>query len=236
MMANGKTALAVIVSMGLTGCGDADVASVKRSGPSAPIEAEAPVVQGEQRTIVAFGDSLFAGYNVAKDDAYPAVLQNALRARGINAQVVNAGVSGDTSRAGLDRLNFILDAKPTPPDLFILELGGNDLLRGLSPSETRANLAAIIEEVQGRGIDIILFGLSAPPNLGAEYLKAFSDVFVSLSEEYDVPLVANWIESVADRPDLIQSDRIHPTEKGIARLVEATVDEVEAALPPPTES
>ena len=231
MKANGRTMIAAVVATALAACGEADEATIERSGPSAPIEAEAPLVQGEQRTIIAFGDSLFAGYNVPKDKAYPAMLQNALRARGIDARVVNAGVSGDTSRAGRDRLNFILDAQETPPDLFILELGGNDLLRGLSPVETRANLSVIIEEVQGRGIDIILFGLAAPPNLGADYLKEFSDVFASLSKEYSIPLVPNWVESVAQRPELIQSDRVHPTEDGIAQLVEATTDEVVQALP-----
>ncbi|MEW4447348.1 arylesterase [Qipengyuania sp. JC766] len=188
-------------------------------------------VSGERRTILAFGDSLFAGYNVPKADSYPADLETALRAQGIDARVVNAGVSGDTSAAGRQRFEFTLGSLEETPDLLILELGGNDLLRSIDPAETRANLAAIIEMAQNEGIDVLLLGMQAPPNVGPEFQSEFGAVYRSLAEEYGVALVPNWIAEVAARPELIQDDRVHPTVEGIDLLVQGTLDEVIAALP-----
>src|SRR3546814_3899757 len=119
---------------------------------------------GPQRRILAFGDSLFAGYGVGQDASYPAQLQNALRARGINAVIGNAGVSGDNSEAGLARLDFTPEEQKQAPDLVILALGGNDLLRGLSPEETSANLAAMIDELRGGTIAGRILGRRAPPH------------------------------------------------------------------------
>ncbi len=189
-------------------------------------------VAGPERHILAFGDSLFAGYGVGKDVSYPAKLEEALRASGINARVTNAGVSGDTSAVGRQRLAFTLDAQETKPDLFILELGGNDLLRGLSPAETRANLAAVLEELQQRDIPVLLMGMRAPPNYGAEYQRDFDALYGDLAREYDAKLVPFWLETIYQRPELFQSDRIHPTEQGLDALVTATVDDVQSALPP----
>ena len=200
------------------------------SGPADVAEPETPL-PGEERTILAFGNSLFAGYNVPADDSFPAQLERALRAERVNARVVNAGVSGDTSAAGRQRFEFTLNGQEETPDLLILELGGNDLLRGLDPAQTRANLAAMIETAQARDIPVLLFGMQAPPNVGPEFLREFSGLYASLAEEYGVALVPNWIEDVATQPELIQSDRIHPTVEGIALLVEGTREAVEDALP-----
>ena len=224
------------VCLALAGCGgEADTAEAPprettQAGQGAPIEADVPVM-GPERRILAFGDSLFAGYNVDASESYPARLQAALRARGVNASVANAGVSGDTSAAGRQRFEFTLDAQEETPDLLILELGGNDLLRGLSPDETRANLAAMIETAQARGIEVLLMGMQAPANMGPRFVRDFGAVYPSLAEEYGVDLIPFWVESVASRPDLIQDDRIHPTAEGIEVLVGDTVDEVLAALP-----
>ena len=113
----------------------------------------------------------------------------------------------------------------------MLELGGNDLLRGVNPAETRANLAAMIETAQSRGIDVLLMGMQAPPNVGPEFLAEFNGLYGSLAQEYDVKLVPNWLEEVAMQPELIQADRIHPTVEGIEVLVSDTASDVAAALP-----
>ncbi|MXP14633.1 arylesterase [Altererythrobacter confluentis] len=186
---------------------------------------------GSERQILAFGDSLFAGYNVDKGESYPARLEAALRARGINARVANAGVSGDTSAAGLQRLAFTLDAQKVQPELVILELGGNDLLRNLPPSETRANLAAMLDELARRKIPVLLMGMRAPPNLGADFVREFDGAYPALARQYGAALVPFFIEPVFDRPELIQPDRIHPTAEGIEVLVASTVGKVADALP-----
>lgn len=187
---------------------------------------------GPERRILAFGDSLFAGYNVPKADSYPAKLEVALRAQGINARVTNAGVSGDTSAAGLQRFEFTLDSMAEPPELLILGLGGNDLLRGLSPDETRSNLETMIRTAQDRGIDVLLMGIQAPPNMGAQFVQQFNGLYPALAEQYGTDIIPFWVEAVAGRPELIQQDRIHPTADGIEVLVAETLDEVVSALPP----
>ena len=193
--------------------------------------ADAQPVMGPERHVLAFGDSLFAGYNVAQEDSYPAKLQAALRARGINAKVTNAGVSGDTSAAGRQRLAFTLDAQDPKPDLVILELGGNDLLRGLSPEQTRENFVAMLDELKERQIPVLLMGMRAPPNYGPEYQKAFDDLYPALARQYGAALIPFWLESIYQDQSLFQQDRIHPTEEGIAQLVGATVEQVAGAIP-----
>lgn len=188
-------------------------------------------VMGERLDILAFGNSLFAGYGIGRENSYPAQLQAALRARGVNAQIANAGVSGDTTAAGLQRLNFTLDAQEQVPDLFILELGGNDLLRGLSPDETRSNLAAMLQELKQRKIPVLMMGMRAPPNYGPEYQAQFDALYADLAREYGAQLIPFWLEGIYQDQKLFQADRIHPTEEGIARLVETTVEQVAQALP-----
>ncbi len=228
---------APLLVLALAACGSEapdTVAAGAGSGdsPTANPQAGTPVpVEGPERRIVAFGDSLFAGYNVAKDDSYPAKLQDALRAAGINAVVANAGISGDTSSAGRQRLAFTLDAQEEKPDLFILELGGNDLLRGIEPDETRANFVAMLDELKAREIPVLLMGMRAPPNYGPEYQAEFDGMYGDLAREYGAALIPFWLEDVYQEPDLFQSDRIHPTEEGIDRLVAATLEQVSAALP-----
>lgn len=189
-------------------------------------------VMGPERVIIAFGDSLFAGYGLDPRDAYPEKLEGALRARGINADVVNAGVSGDTSAAGLNRLEFTLAAQDAPPALFILELGGNDLLRGLSPEETRKNLGKMLAVLREQKVPVLLMGMRAPPNYGPEYQARFDAIYRDLAKEYGATLIPFWLETIYRDPALFQSDRIHPTAEGIEQLVAATLPKVEGALPP----
>ena len=221
--------MAMMTSM-LAGCGS-EPAPAPSPTPTDMADATLPSITGPERHILAFGDSLFAGYGLADGESYPARLEVALRARGINARVSNAGVSGDTTQAGLQRLDFVLANEAQVPDLAIVELGGNDLLRQLPPAQTRANLQAILDKLDARGIPVLLMGLRAPPNLGAEYVAAFDAIYPDLAREHEAALVPFFLESVYNRPALVQPDRVHPTAEGIETMVAATVEAVAAAVP-----
>ncbi|AUX70389.1 carboxylesterase [Porphyrobacter sp. HT-58-2] len=220
--------------LALAACGDGAEDAVPAGGVAQDGQPALPAVpvMGPERRILAFGDSLFAGYGLDPSQSYPARLEAALRARGVNAKIANAGVSGDTTAAGLNRITFTLDAQQQAPDLFILELGGNDLLRGLSPEETRANLAQMLSVLRDRNVPVLLMGMRAPPNYGPEYQARFDAMYRDLAKEYGAALIPFWLEDIYREPELFQSDRIHPTAEGIERLVASTIAEVEGALPP----
>jgi acyl-CoA thioesterase-1 len=220
--------------LALAACGDAaeDAAPAAEIAEDGKPALPAIPVMGPERKIIAFGDSLFAGYNIDPRDSYPEKLENALRAKGMNADVINAGVSGDTSAAGLQRLEFTLAAQETPPALFILELGGNDLLRGLSPEETKANLGKMLTILRDQKVPVLIMGMRAPPNYGPEFQAEFDAIYRDLAKEYGAALIPFWLEDIYREPALFQADKIHPTADGIERLVASTLDEVEGALPP----
>ncbi|WP_369678919.1 arylesterase, partial [Novosphingobium sp. B 225] len=176
--------------------------------------------------MVALGDSLFAGYGLEPGQSYPAHLEKALRARGINAQIMNAGVSGDTTAGGLARLDFTLNSQKQPPALVLISLGGNDLLRGLPPEQTRANLDAILTKLDQRKIPAVLMGMLAPPNLGPEYRTRFDAIYPALAKQHKAALVPFFLQPVMGKPELIQQDHIHPTVQGIDLMVAATVEQV----------
>jgi acyl-CoA thioesterase-1 len=234
-----KRSWSIIVTMGaaalaLAACGDApadEAAPAVEIAEDGKAALPAIPVMGPERTIIAFGDSLFAGYGVDPRDAYPEKLENALRAKGINADVINAGVSGDTTAAGLGRLEFTLAAQETPPALFILELGGNDLLRGLSPDETRANLGKMLAILKAQKVPVLLMGMRAPPNYGPDYQAQFDANYRDLAQQYGADLIPFWLEDIYREPELFQADKIHPTADGIERLVASTIAQVEGALP-----
>ena len=223
--------LTLAAALGACGGSPTDEAAPRDAASEEGAAENAAPVAGPQQRILAFGNSLFAGYGVGVENSYPAKLEDALRARGVNAAVVNAGVSGDTTAAGRQRLAFTLDAQEEKPDLFILELGGNDMLRGFSPEQTRANFEAMLDELAARDIPVLLMGMRAPPNYGEDYQRDFDALYGELAEEYSARLIPFWLETIYQRPNLFQSDRIHPTEEGLDELVRATVDEVEEALP-----
>lgn len=225
--------LAVMLALLLAACGSDREAVPQESmtEEAAPVEMTARDVAGPELRILAFGDSLFAGYGVGERESYPAQLEAVLRGQGYNVRVTNAGVSGDTTAAGRQRIAFVLDSMPAKPDLAIVELGGNDLLRAIPPEETRENLAAILDELQKREIPILLMGMRAPPNLGVAYVREFDSIYPELARRYDAALVPFFLEAVYDKPELIQDDRIHPTAEGIDALVEATAGDVATALP-----
>ena len=221
-----------VIGLSLAACGGGtEDAVVPAEAQEQTVAAAEQEVAGPERRILAFGDSLFAGYGLDEQQGYPEQLEDTLRARGTNARVIDAGVSGDTSAAGRQRLAFTLDAQDTPPDLVILELGGNDMLRGIQPDQTRANFAAMLEELRARQIPVLLMGMRAPPNYGTEYQRQFDALYADLAQEYGTALVPFWLESIYQDPALFLDDRIHPTAAGIAALVEDTVDDVERVLP-----
>jgi acyl-CoA thioesterase-1 len=180
-------------------------------------------------TILALGTSLTAGYGLGPDDAFPDQLEHALKAAGQDVAVTNAGVSGDTSAGGRNRLGWLL-AGASPPDVVIVELGANDGLRAIHPASTRANLAAIIEESQTTGAVVLLTGMLAPPNLGGEYGDVFNHVFPSLAEEYNVVFYPFFLDGVAGNTNLNQADGIHPTPAGVGIIIENIMPSVIAAL------
>ncbi|CAN5383007.1 arylesterase [soil metagenome] len=198
----------------------------------AAVAATNAAIPAGTKLVVAFGDSLYAGYNLDTGQGFAPVLEKALIAKGVKARVVNAGVSGDTSAAGRERLAFTLDGLPRKPDLVIVGLGGNDMLRGLGPEQTRANLDAILSELKKRAIPAMLTGMLASPNMGPDYAKAFNPLYPDLAKSHGVPLYPFFLDGVIGHRDLQLSDGIHPNAKGVeimvrkvAPLVEQNLDE-----------
>lgn len=177
--------------------------------------------------IVAFGDSITAGYGLQPEDALPARLEAALKAKGYAVAVTNAGVSGDTTAGGRARLDWTLAEKP---DLLILALGGNDGLRGLDPAKTRENVDAMLARLKAQNVPTILVGMLAPRNLGPEYARVFDPLYGELAKKYDVPLYPFLLEGVAVDRALNQPDGIHPNPKGVDVIVERMLPTVTAAL------
>jgi len=177
--------------------------------------------------ILALGDSLTAGYGLARAEGFVAQLQAALRARGIAATVLDAGVSGDTTAGGRARLDWALADRP---DAVIVALGGNDLLRAIDPGATYANLNDILTRLAQRNIPILLAGMLAPRNLGQEYVEAFEGAYRRLASEHDVVFVPFFLEGVAGDPALNQPDGIHPNARGVAVMVERILPAVEQLL------
>ena len=177
--------------------------------------------------ILAFGASIVAGYGLDAQDALPAQLETALRARGIDATVINSGVSGETSAGGLARLDWALT---DDPDLVILDLGGNDALRGIDPKTTEANLDAIVTRLQQEKRGVLIAGMLAPPNLGADYAAAFNAVFRTVAERHDVVLYPFILDGVVMDPRLNQEDGIHPNAAGVKVIVERMLPSVLHAI------
>jgi acyl-CoA thioesterase-1 len=178
---------------------------------------------------VVLGDSLSAGYGLSGSDAFPAKLQKALKARGIAVDMTNAGVSGDTSSGGRDRLDWSV---PEGTQAVIVELGANDALRGTDPAVTRAALADILAQLKARGIAVMLCGMVAPPNYGAEFAARFNSIYPDLAKSYGVPLYRFFLEGVAADPKLNQADGLHPTAEGVDIIVKNILPTVEAFLGP----
>jgi acyl-CoA thioesterase I len=166
--------------------------------------------------IVGLGDSLMAGYQLPPGDSFPEVLEKALRAKGYDVTVANAGVSGDTTSDGLQRLDWSV---PAGTDAVILELGANDALRGIDPRTTEANLEAIIADLKKRGIATVLAGMLAPPNMGADYTQAFDAIYPRLAEKYGLVFYPFFLDRVAAKTQLLLPDGMHPNPQGVDAMV-----------------
>jgi acyl-CoA thioesterase I len=179
----------------------------------------------ETLKIIAFGDSLVAGFGLAADAAFPAVLEKTLRAEGYHVTVVNAGVSGDTASGGQARLDWALG---DGADGVILELGANDVLRGVDPEVTKAALDAILGELKARNIKALIAGMKAASSLGQDYKTRFDTIYPALAKKYDAPLYPFFLEGVAGEPALTLGDGLHPNPAGVERIVKGILPDVRA--------
>jgi len=177
--------------------------------------------------LVVLGDSLSAGLGLPAQDAFPAKLQKALQAKGIAVDMINAGVSGDTSSGGRDRLDWSV---PEGTEGVIVELGANDAMRGIDPDLTRAALTDIVGRLKARKIAVMLCGMLAPPNFGADYGARFNSIYPDLAKQFDVPLYPFFLDGVAADAKLNQADGIHPTAEGVDIVVNNMLPTVEAFL------
>ena len=177
--------------------------------------------------IVGFGDSLMAGYELPEGDGFPAVLEAALKTQGLDVHVTNAGVSGDTTSGGLERIDWSV---PDGIKLVILELGGNDALRGISPEITGQNLDAMITSLKTRNIKIVLAGMLSPPNMGKDYEAKFNAIYPDLAKKYALPLIPFFTEGVTGHPELQIEDKLHPNRQGVDVMVKNALPIVLEAL------
>ncbi|WP_374942377.1 arylesterase [Sphingomonas sp.] len=182
------------------------------------------------KLVWAFGDSLAAGYGLPPDQGFTAQLQAALRRSGVAAEVRNGGVAGDTVAQGRARLLWGLRGLARAPDLVIVELGANDMLRGLPPAQARANLDRLLAELRRRNIPVLLTGMRAAPNLGADYARDFEGMYPALARKYRVPLYPFFLDGVAGNRGLIQRDGLHPNARGVAVIVSRIMPAVRAGL------
>ncbi|HEY4085925.1 MAG TPA: arylesterase [Bryobacteraceae bacterium] len=209
MAVRANSIVAALLSLTLYGCGGRQQAEQPKS-ESAPA-AITPAAIDTRPVIVAFGDSLTAGYGVEPGKSYPDFLQQRLDAAGYKYHVVNLGVSGDTTTDGIQRLPDVLAAKP---ELVILEFGGNDGLRGLPVATTRANMTQMIQTLHKANIQILLAGMTLPRNYGSAYIHSFEQVYIDLASQFQLPAIPFLLEGVGGHPDLTQPDGIHPTAEG----------------------
>ena len=177
--------------------------------------------------LLAFGDSLSAGYGLATGEGFSDQLGTALREEGMDVKVLNGGVSGDTTAGGLARLDWMLS---DGPDAVIVELGANDGLRGLNPAETQANLDAILNKLKQHNIPVLLTGMLAPPNMGSEYGEDFNGLYPLLANRHDVVFYPFFLEGVAGNLDLNQEDAIHPNAEGVAEIIRRILPSVKELL------
>lgn len=193
--------------------------------------AAAPAAGGP--LILAFGDSLTAGYRLKPGEGFAPQLEAALRQRGIAATVHNAGVSGDTSAQGRARLGWVLSGLKNKPDLAIVALGANDMLRGQPPATTQANLDAIVGELRTRGIPVVVAGMRAAPNMGADYARSYAAIFPAVAKKHGAFLYPFFLAGVAAQPGLLLDDGKHPNPAGVKRMVKNILPTIETALKPP---
>lgn len=222
-----------LLVLSLAGCGDSTPAPGSQGtraseAPQAPRAPKAP--ETARPRVVFLGDSLTAGLGLPIAQSYPSLIGKKLEQKGFNYEIVNAGVSGDTSAGGLRRLDWSLQGDV---HALVLALGANDGLRGLPPAEMKKNLKAVLDRAKERNIPVVLAGMEAPPNFGQDYTREFRQVYIDLAKEYDVRFVPFMLLGVAGNPTLNQGDGIHPNSRGAEMVAELIWKELEPALPRP---
>jgi acyl-CoA thioesterase-1 len=222
-----------LTALAFAACGGGAASSDSGRGGAEPAAEKPPTSEAARAKrpdaplVLFLGDSLTAGYGLSEEEAFPALVAGRLAEMGIEARVVNAGVSGDTTAGGLTRLPWLLRQKPA---VVVVALGGNDGLRGLPLAQTEENLRGILKGCKEAGAEVILAGMLIPPNYGADYFAGFRDLFPRLSRELDLPLIPFLLEGVAAEPDLNLPDGIHPTSEGQKRVTENVLPYVLEAL------
>ena len=208
-----------------SGCGvsSADTKEAGNRPPAAP-----PSLKDERPKIIAFGDSLTAGFGLTEKESYPYLLQKKLEADGLNYEVINAGVSGDTSLGGLERIDWVLDQDNVK--ILILELGANDLLRNVPVDEMKKNLDEMITRAKAKGVQVLFCGMVAPPSVGDRYQRDFSKVFPDLADKHGVRFLPFILEDVALKRELNQADGIHPNAAGEKIMTENVYRELKPML------
>lgn len=218
-----------IICQPLAACGSAETPPASTNDKGAASKAAA--IPANAPLIITFGDSLYAGYQLGPREGLAPQLQAALIEDGVVARVQSAGVSGDTTAAGRQRLTYVLDNAKAKPALVLLGLGGNDMLRGIGPDQTRANLDAMLAELRKREIPVLLTGMMAAPNLGADYASKFNPIYPELASKYEVSFYPFILDNVITDKSLMLGDNIHPNAKGVKVVVEGLAPLVEQALP-----
>jgi acyl-CoA thioesterase I len=220
----------IVITIGLlallTGCGGSKSESASVA-PAQPKETAAPAPRDNRPVIVAFGDSLTAGFGAEPGNSYLDFLQKDLDAAGFKWRVVNAGVSGDTTTDGVNRWSEVMAEKPR---IVIVEFGGNDGLRGLPIETTRANLSEIVRTAVNPGSKVVLAGMTLPPNYGPEYIHSFEKIYTDLAKEYDAVRIPFLLEGVATKPELMQRDKLHPTAQGNSIVAETVLHYIRPLL------
>jgi acyl-CoA thioesterase-1 len=184
-------------------------------------------VSGRPLAVVGFGDSLMSGFQLPIQDSFTAQLEKALKDKGFNVTITNAGVAGETTTDGVSRLDWSV---PQGTDLVILEFGANDALRGIDPAISEKNLSDILEKLKQRNVQVILAGMLAPPNMGNDYAEKFNAIFPRLAEKYDVPLYPFFLDGVATVKSLQLEDGEHPNTEGVAKMVEGFLPLMEKTI------
>ena len=208
----------------LAGC----AAEAKRSAGNANRPLIKPETDGGRVKIVAFGDSLTAGFGLTENESYPYLLQEKLKADGYDYEVINAGVSGDTSQGGLERIDWVLGMDNVR--ILILELGANDLLRGIPVARMRANLDQIIRKAKQKNVKVLLCGMIAPPTMGPQYQREFTAAYPQLADQYDISFLPFILENIALKKELNQADGIHPNAEGERILTDNVYKELKKML------
>lgn len=196
------------------------------SGTTNPKPLVTPQVASKSPKIIAFGDSLTAGFGLAETESYPYLLQQRLKADGFDYEVINAGVSGDTSLGGLERAEWVLGQENAK--ILILELGANDLLRGMPVNRMKDNLSKIIDKARAKNLKVLLCGMLAPPTMGSDYQRDYTNAFPDLADEHEVEFLPFLLDGIATKKELNQADGIHPNADGTKRMTE----NIYAALKP----